>query len=278
MQSGKPAAPAVAAPAVQAAKKRMAKLGKQHESIGTHAARLSRRFAASAADCTVYAREVSACLAQLARVAVWELGQYSGARHKVLEALAEEEKVCGEQLAAYAVMIDGFVMDGEERACIEALLQPRPERDGIPFSCVCWSSALSSALTECVDVCPGVDVSVCALSGRGHTHYTTGGKGAAPNTFTLSVCDPGGRPVPCITPGDVAVDVECASGLCVTAGGEGEVIVSYGMKPTHVAPLTLSLSVLGCPLPRSPWPIHVSKRGMCGVCPRAVSVEVCVTL
>ncbi|MDR3737666.1 MAG: TLD domain-containing protein [Terracidiphilus sp.] len=221
-------------------------------------ASLPGRFAASLASADVSFQLLAAGVCALGRNARLSASSIV----KALDAAAEEERARAAQLHAYAQLLDNETEYGDLTAitACSTLLDLQIDHVG-SFLRWEWKSGAVRRAAD-VTVRDGVDVSRCAVSGDGLTHFHPGG---GDNVVAVEVSDEDGDVVPSLEGGDVTVCVFDESGsVCFVGAGEtGRVpaCATYRVPASGTSVIQVSVSVCGAPLPGSHFSVPLCPLG-----------------
>lgn len=228
-------------------------------------AALPRRATSSATALDMVLPVLILELAAVAREAAHETRQTLTTVVKACEGEAEREKVCGEQLEAYALLFEGLVAGDAwllDHTPIQlALTLARASPSLLPPLFVACMPTSAAALWSVVDDFAAVwaFVLIRAPTGTGLLEFDAGDDAdGAPllNSLSFACVDASGEAVTSVEESDVCVVVEGGAVSSVTANG-GVAEVRYSVPADRVAPVTLRLFAFGRPLPGSPWTVQV---------------------
>lgn len=220
---------------------------------------MTRRCHASASD----AREATAQLLEEVSCTstqhVSELRRSVAAAGKAQAGRGEAAKGTGEQLACLAAALEA-ALEAEDVQCVaptaaaaHALLASEPPSS--PFAWCALAASPVATVSPALLLCDDVGVSSMNASGDGlvtflHCNCAELEAEERPNPISLS------PPAWPLRPGDVAVRVE-GGHVCDVSVGENGVAACYCVVRRHVPSVTVHVSVLGVPLPASPWIVPV---------------------
>lgn len=230
------------------------------------AAALAARCAGSAARCDAWLQDMVQELDLEARGTLRSEAALTAGLEKEMDGWAEGEKATGEQLAAYACMLEAAVLQGELGGPV---LAPRSLLllAGAGIAPAITSFVTASLPAFAVDAVAascrlrdGVDPSACTVSGHGLEVFVAGDTDTAfaNNSVEVWVRDAAGEAVDSLHIVDVSVAVEGGSVARVRVGTCGDVGIVYNVPAGHITPLALSIRLFGVPLKATPWKIEVS--------------------
>lgn len=226
---------------------------------------LRRRCLASVDASAQHCIAVHEGVCEAARDALWQRNLILAETGKTLDALLEREKVMGEQLLLCSAVIE-VELSEVATAWAAQLLAGVDCHDLAPscFTRVLAIDGFMDAVGNTLHLCSGVDIDRCIAVGPGLSVFLPGIE-CNENTFRVLALDAHGVPVPSLEESDVCVEIEGASVAPPRLCENGEVEISYTV-PDEVEgacadSVTVHVSVLGTPLPASPWIAKV--RGLC---------------
>lgn len=195
-------------------------------------------------------------------------GVRSLVRHtaKILDVHAEAAAVLSDQLQLYAAVIDVGITLGEPAGVATGPVavalggaSPTCAPTLFPTISIPVPTGLLVAQSH-GRVCGGVDWAACEVAGPGSEWFVCG----IDNSLLLTVRDAAGAPIASIQDHDVCVRVDVPEGTVWASGAvrPGVLAYAYTLPLGWESPVPLCVSVLGRPLPLSPFIVLVRARSV----------------